>query len=341
MTDVVTGASGFVGGCLVRELLRQGRRVRTPIHQPEERRYLDGLDVEIVEADVRDADSLRRALQGAETVYHLAGVISLLDSDWPLLEAINVQGPRHVVDACLANGVRRLVHFSSFHALVQEPFGVPLDETSPLIALQAASAAYNRSKAAGERAVRAGIAQGLDAVIVSPTGIVGPLDQRPSHFGSVLLQLSQGTLPALVEGGCDWVDVRDVVAGALAAAQHAPTGAKYMLSGHWVSIRDVAVLAHQITGTPPPRITLPMWLARLYAPLQMTVDRLAGSTPRLTNVALEELSGNPNISHHRAAVDLGYRPRPFRQTLLDTFQWFAENGTLDRPLVVETWPDQA
>lgn len=341
MFDVVTGASGFVGGHLVRELLGQGRRVRTPIHQPEERAYLDGLDVEIVEADVRDVDSLRRAMQGAEHVYHLAGAISLLDSDWPLLEAINITGVANVVDACLASGVRRLVHFSSFHALVQEPFGVPLDETSPLIALDADSAPYNRSKAAGERAVRAGIARGLDAVIVSPTGIVGPLDQRPSYFGGVLLQLCQGTLPALVEGGCDWVDVRDVVGGALAAAQQAPIGAKYMLSGHWVSIQDVAVLAHQITGTPPPRVVLPMWLARRYAPLQMAIDSLAGRPLRLTNVALEELSGNPNVSHHRATDDLGYRPYPFRQTLLDTLQWFAEHGCLAQPLKAELWPDPA
>ncbi|MBN1963574.1 MAG: SDR family NAD(P)-dependent oxidoreductase, partial [Anaerolineae bacterium] len=217
MTVVVTGASGFVGGNLARALVAEGCHVRVPIHSEDERRWLDGLDVEIVPGDVRDPDSLRRAFAGAEIVYHLAGVITLLLTEWPRVKAVNVEGTRHVVQVCLENKVRRLVHFSSFHALVQRPLDRPLTEDARRTTAWFYPP-YDRSKSWGERAVRDGIAAGLDAVIVNPTGVIGPHDYRPSYFGSVLRDLAQSRLPFLVGGGCDWVDVRDVVAGAQAAA---------------------------------------------------------------------------------------------------------------------------
>lgn len=328
MTVVVTGASGFVGGHLVRALLDQGRQVRTPIHQEEERQWLDGLDIEIVEGDVRDLDSLRRAFAGADVVYHLAGYISLLMSDWPLVEAINVNGVRNVVEACLEADVRRLVHFSSFHAHTQQPLDEPLDETRTLVA-PGESSPYDCSKAAGEREVRKGIARGLDAITLNPTGIIGPHDCRPSYFGQAILDMGRGKIPALVAGGCDWVDVRDVVEGAMRAEERADSGAKYLLSGHWVSLRDLADLVAEITGVPAPRLVLPMRLARLAAPFTTAFDRLTARRPRFTQVTLNELSGNHHISHERAARDLDYQPRPFRESIQDIFDWLVESRRLE------------
>lgn len=327
MTVAVTGAAGFVGGNLVRALLAQGRHVRAMILHEDERARLAGLDIEIMSGDVRDPDALDRAFAGVEVVYHLASHISLQPDEWPLVEAINVGGARHVVEACLVNGIQRLVYFSSFHALVQEPHEIPVDETAPLVS-DPHSAPYNRSKAAGELAVQAGIKRGLDAIIIRPTGIIGPYDFGPSHFGSVLLDLAQGRLPYLIEGGCDWVDVRDVVAGALRAETQAPTGARYLLSGRWVSLRGIARLVQEVTGTPAPDVVWPMALARLYVPLHTLLSRLRKVPARLTAVALEELSGNPDISHALAARELGYTPRPVRQTITDTLQWYRANGLL-------------
>jgi len=328
MTVAVTGASGFVGVNLIQALLAEGRSVRAVIAGEQERPWLAGLDIEIVCADVRNPDEIRAALDGAEVVYHLAGIISLQPDDWPRVEAVNVRGVENVVEACLAHGVRRLVHFSSFHALVQEPLSLPLDETSPLITTPDAPP-YNRSKALGELAVRAGIARGLDAVIVCPTGIIGPNDQHPSYFGQTLLDLCKGAMPALVAGGCDWVDVRDVVAGALAAERNAPTGAKYLLSGHWVTLPDLARVVEQITGRPTPRLVLPMWMVRAYTPLHQFISRRQGRVSRLTRVSLEALRGNPQGSHARAARELGYQPRPFRETMRDALAWYAEHGMLE------------
>ncbi len=333
MAVVVTGASGFVGGNLVKALLERGEQVRTPIHQEQEREMLEGLDVEIVYGDVRDPESLRRAFDGAELVYHLAAHISLLMSDWPVVKEVNVTGTRHVVEACLDRGVLRLVHCSSFHALVQEPLDLPLDESRPLLE-SPRKPPYGRSKAGGEKEIQKGIAQGLDAVILSPTGIIGPDDRRPSYFGEILLRISHGKMPLIVEGGCNWVDVRDVVEGILRAAEQAATGAKYLLSGHYVSLADLAALVGEITGVRPPRIVLPMWLAHIYAPFNTAFNLLAGKSPRLTPAALQDLSDNPNVSYERAARDLGYSPRPFKQTLLDTLRWFWENGHLERSPVL-------
>ncbi|HOG47070.1 MAG TPA: NAD-dependent epimerase/dehydratase family protein [Anaerolineae bacterium] len=327
MTVVVTGAAGHLGGNLVRALVAQGRRVRA-VDRTRDWRPLDGLDVERVEGDICDLDFVRRALGGAEAVYHTAGYISLRMDEWPQSAAVNVTGVANVVQACLANGVRRLIHFSSIHALTQEPFDQPVDEARPLVAADAPNPPYDRSKAAGEREVRGAVAQGLDAVILNPTGIIGPHDYRPSFFGRVLLAMGRGAMPALVDAGFDWVDVRDVVEGAMRAEAQAPAGARYILSGQWVSVPALAALLEEITGRRPPRLVAPLWLAQLAAVVAAPFSRRNAQQAFFTPVSLMALRSNRHISHARVTHDLGYQPRPFRETLHDTFRWFAEAGLL-------------
>jgi len=323
----VTGATGHVGANLVRALLAQGRPVRALVHR--DRRALEGLDVEIVQGDVRDPASLRRAFVDVEVVYHLAARISLLMTDWPLLEAVNVVGTRNVVEACLHRGAR-LVHCSSIHALVQEPLDVPVDESRPL-ADSHRHTPYDRSKAAGEREVRQGIARGLDGIIVNPTGIVGPYDYRPSYLGGVLLKIAQGQPLPLVNGGFNWVDARDVAQAAIRAEKEAPTGSRYILSGHWVSLRDLAATVEELTGLHRARAVFPLWLAYVGLPFTSAYARLTRQPLLYTRASLKAVRSNRSISHERASRDLGYRPRPFRETIADTLRWFRENGYLSRP----------
>ncbi len=325
MTVVITGAAGHIGANLVRALISQGRSVRCLVHVNS--RPIDGLAAEMVPGDVGDLDSLYRAFRGADVVYHLAARISLSMDDWPALEAVNVTGTRNVVAACLRAGVRRLVHFSSIHALVQEPLSVPVDESRPLVASRRCPP-YDRSKAAAETVVRRAIEQGLDAVIIYPTAIIGPHDYQPSYFGEALLLLANHKLPALVTGGFDWVDVRDVVAGAMLAEAHAPRGAAYLLSGHWVSMCDIAAGVAEITGVPATKFVCPLWLARATSPVIKGISRLNGKRPLYTDVSLRALKSNRRISHDKATRELGYQPRPFRETLIDTLRWFEENGQL-------------
>lgn len=329
-TTVVTGANGHVGANLIRALLTQGRRVRTLIHV--NRQAIEGLDVEIAEGDVLDVASLCDAFNGAEVVYHLAARISISMDEWPLLERINIIGTRNVVEACLCSRVRRLVHFSSIHALTQEPLDVPVDESRPLVEPKRCPP-YDRSKAAGEKEVHKGMERGLDAVIIIPTGIIGPYDYEPSYFGEALLTLARGKLPALVAGGFDWVDVRDVVEGAMRAEERATTGARYLLSGHWVSVPELAAIVEQVTGVPAPRLVCPLWLAPAGIPFTTALARLAGKRPLYTSASLKALCGNRNISHARATCDLDYNPRPFWETIVDTLRWFEISGYLGRSRV--------
>lgn len=324
MSVLVTGATGHLGCNLVRALLAKGKRVRILVHKS--RLGTEGLDVDTASGDVLDFGSLVRALDGIEVVYHLAGCISLLPGDRPLMEAVNIEGVKNVVNACLQSGVRRLVHFSSIHAIKDIPGGV-VDETCSLVD-SAHAPPYDRSKAAGEREVLKGLEKGLDAIIISPTGVIGPHDYRPSHFGQALLYMAQGRLPALIAGGFNWVDARDVVEGAMAAEERAPAGSKYLLSGHWASVPEIAATVAEITGIPAPAFTCPPWLAMCGAPFMCTFDRLRGRQPLYTAMSIKSLQYHRHVSHEKASRELGYHPRPFRQTLEDTLKWFQEASML-------------
>jgi dihydroflavonol-4-reductase len=320
---VVTGAAGHVGANLVRTLLASGRPVRVLVHHDS--RGLEGLDVEIVAGGVEDPDSLCRAFAGADLVYHTAAHISILMSDCDRLVAVNAIGTHNVVDACLQCGVGRLVHFSTVDALQHDRSGKPLDESRPLVHSHRYPP-YARSKAVADRQVRRAVAHGLDAVTLYPSAIVGPLDYRLGYTNAGLLAICKGRLWALIDGGFDWVDVRDVVAGAVQAAARAPAGGRYILSGHWASLRDLAVLAREVNGVKVPRLVLPMWVARLGAPFVAVGSLLMGKRPLYTSAALQPLRGKQHCSYARATRDLDYHPRPLKETIADTWQWFSTDG---------------
>ena len=350
---VVTGAAGHLGATLACALRGRGHQVRALVHH--DRRALDELDVEIVTGDVTDEGSLRRAFAGSDLVYHTAAYISISGGEQQKFQEVNVHGSRNVVEACLSSGVRRLVHISSVEVLEGEPFDTPVDESRPLIASGAfapenasgiagpavrGSSLYAHSKAAGEHQVRQGMARGLDAVILYPTAIIGPYDYRLGFPNAGLRAICKGRLWALVEGGFNWVDVRDVVDGALRAGERAPAGARYILSGHWASLHELAELARAITGAPVPRLVFPLWLGRIGAPFVEAVCRLTGKRPLYTSEALKPLGGNRHISHGRATRELGYQPRPLRETVVDTLQWFENRGVLARQIPLPSTSSQ-
>ena len=317
---VVTGASGLVGANLIRALLAEtgSNQVRALVHQDQ--RALQGLDVDLVKADLGDLASLVEAFRGADMVYHLAASISLSMDTWNTLAATNWEGTRHVLAACRQCGVRRLIYFSSIHTRQQAPLDQPLDESRPLLDDPSAPP-YERSKVAAESEVQRAAAEGLDVVTIIPTAVIGPHDFKPSYIGKALLLLARGRLPALVSGGYDWVDVRDVVRGAMQAARLAPAGASYILSGHWQSIPEVAGQVDRITGRHPLRPVVPLKVADLAAPLMQHVGRLNGSQPLYTRAMLAALQSNRMVSHAKATQELGYSARPFQQTLSDTLAW--------------------
>jgi dihydroflavonol-4-reductase len=220
-----------------------------------------------------------------------------------------------------------LVYFCSVHAFEQQPLDEPVDETRQRVRSSWAPV-YDRTKAAAEAEVRRAISEGLDAVIVHPSGIIGPNDFAPSRMGRFLLDLSRRSLPALVEGGFDFVDVRDVVDGAIAAAEHGRTAESYILSGAWHTMASIAERCGEITGVRPPRVCSPMWLARVGAPFMDLWYLATKQEPLFTRESLAALRANRVYVRDKAARELGYAPRPLEQTLLDTYRWFAEDGRL-------------
>ncbi len=326
MNVVMTGATGHVGANLTRALVERGDRVRVLIRHAEH--ALKGVDCERVPGDVRDPDALDRLVRGAELVYHCAAKISLEPVD-PEVEPINVDGVRNITDACLRHGVRRLVHFSSIHAFSTEPAAEVLDEKRPLID-DPRQPPYDRSKAAGQRVVLSAVDKGLDAVVLHPAAVLGPHDYMPSRMGRVLLSLARGRMPGLVDGGFSWVDVRDIVAAALAADTRARRGENYLLSGHWLSVPQLANVAAQVTGRRPPFLTTPMWLARAVAPVAAGIAKLLRTDPLFNSVSLHALRIHRYASHDKARAELGFSPRPTKETLEDTYAWFRQTGMLDR-----------
>jgi dihydroflavonol-4-reductase len=245
---------------------------------------------------------------------------------WEDVYRVNVLGTRNVVDACLRCGVKRLVHVSSTHSRQVEPFDQTLDEDRPLVT-DPTLPPYDRSKALAEIEVQKGMERGLDAVIIIPSGILGPYDFRPSYVGESLQLMQRGGLPALTTGGYNWVDARDVASGAICAAETALSGSRYILSGHWHSIHEVALMSAKISHTRAPRLVIPLRLAELALPLLEKLATIRGSQPLYTRAMLSALKSNQNVSHARATRELGYAPRPFLETLTDTLTWFRTQRT--------------
>jgi len=325
VVTVVTGASGFVGAALVRTLLEQGREVRGVDLQRGP--AAAGLDIEWVDADVRDRSAIDRSLVGASTVFHTAALISVAGDPTGRVWDVNVNGVRTVAGAALSASVDRFVHCSSVHAFDLEVEGT-IDESSPK-ATGSALPVYDRSKAAGEAALADVARRGLNTVVCNPTGILGPSDYAPSRMGAVLLSLFNGTMRGLVDGGFNWVDVRDVVSGLIAAADQAEAGEQFLLPGHYRTLAEIAATAETVSGVPAPRFVAPMWLARAIGPLGGVVNRRSGSPLLPSSEALHALRHCPPVSGAKAAAGFGYRPTPFSETIADAYAWFRVRGMLD------------
>ncbi len=319
--NLVTGATGHIGNVLVRILLERGEKVRAMLMPGEDPIALSGLDVEIVEADVLDYQSLLKAFTQIEVVFHLAGIISILPGTQPMVQVVNVLGTRNVIQAAWACEVRRLVYTSSIHALRRVPHGVLIDESVPFDPVHAISS-YDSSKASASLDILEAVLHGLDAVIVCPTGVIGPFDFRRSEMGQLILDCVEQKPLLIVDGAYDFVDVRDVAQGLVLAGEKGRTGESYILSGERISVAGIIKIVQEILGTRLFSLKIPLRLAQLAASITPFYYRLTNIKPRFTAYSLETVTSNCSISHAKAHLELGYQPRPLRESLGDTVSWF-------------------
>ncbi len=321
---LVTGATGHIGNVLCRKLVERGEKVRALVWKGEDTTPIKDLKMELVEGDVLDLDCLRSALKGVKTVFHLAGIISIMPGENPLVRRVNVEGTRNVLVAAKQAGVKRVVYTSSIHAFQRPPHGTVMDERLPF-ELDNPYGAYDRSKAEASLEVLKAAARGLDAVIVCPTGVIGPYDFRRSELGEVIRGAAEAKPTFYVEGAYDFVDVRDVADGLLLAAKKGRRGESYILGGNRISVRYLIETIREVTGKAFTRIKIPFSLAELAAKFTPWYYQRTKAKPRFTPYSLEVLQSNSNISHRKAERELGYKPRPAYETIADTVRWFFEH----------------
>ncbi len=320
----VTGATGFVGLNVVEELLAQGWRVIALHRADSELKYLRRMDAERAIGDITDADSVRRAMpQGVDAVFHVAGDTNLWSRRNAAQDRINIEGTRNVVDAALERRARRFVHTSSISA-----YGLQrgrLDEGTPQLG-KYSSVNYNRSKHVAEEAVRAGMARGLDAVILNPGAILGPYDTR--NYARLVMLVAAGKLPGVPPGALPFCHVREVARAHVAAFEKGRKGENYLLGGTDASFVALLREIGAALGKPVPARPTPAWVLRLLGALGSLGGALTGTEPTLTPEMARQATRELTCDCSKAMRELGYRAVPLREMVGDCVRWLAAEGLL-------------
>jgi len=325
---VVTGATGHIGNVLVRELITRGHSVRALVLPDDDCRPLADLNTKITYGDVTDLKSLESAFVGADFVYHLAGIVTIMPGMKKVLEHVNVGGVRNVATACRASGVRRLVYTSSVHAIAEPPRSTVIDESQPFDPDRVLGD-YARSKARATLLLLDEVSKGgLDAVICCPTGVIGPWDYGISNIGQLILDFASGYLKSYVKGAYDFVDVRDVAHGIILAAEKGQSGRHYIFSGSQVQVPELMKELEQRIGYPAPTYEIPSAIARAAGVLASVYYRLVQRRPVFTAYSIDVLRSNSQVSSARARDELGFTTRPWQDSIHDHVEWFRNEGML-------------
>ncbi len=326
MTTLVTGATGFVGSVVTRLLLEKGENVRILARSDSDHRNIEKLDVDVVEGDLNDPASLKKAVRGCDALYHVAADYRL----WiPKPEAIyqtNVEGSRNLLLLAADAGVQRMVYTSSVATLGINPDGTPSDEETP-VSLDNMIGHYKRSKFLAEEAVRQLIDQEeLPIVIVNPSTPIGPGDIKPTPTGRMILDAVQGKTPAYVDTGLNLVHVEDVARGHLLAFEKGRVGERYILGGEDMSLKEILTTIAELTGQKPPTIRLPHAVVMPVAYISEAWAKLTnGPEPRATVDGVRMSKKKMYFSSNKAKTELGYHYRSAREAIADAVAWFRYN----------------
>lgn len=323
---LITGAAGFIGSAVARAALAEGYQVRLLVRASSPRANLDGLDAEIVQADMRDQAAVERALAGVSCLLHVAADYRLWARDPDEIVRNNLEGTGAVMRAALAAGVERVVYTSSVATLRVGPETVAATEDQPA-APHEAIGAYKRSKILAERLVERMVAdEGLPAVIVNPSTPVGARDLRPTPTGRIIVEAASGRMPAFVETGLNVVGVDDVAQGHLLALARGQIGQRYILGGQNLMLRELLAEIASLAGRAAPRVRLPVAPLMPLAHAAEGMARLTGREPFLTVDGLRMARNRMFFSSAKAERELGYRPRVHTDALRDALEWFREAG---------------
>lgn len=327
MTALVTGATGFIGSAVARALLARGETVRVLARAGGDRRNLEGLDIEIVEGDLRDEQARARAVAGIASLYHVAADYRLWVPDPAAMYATNVEATTDLLRRAADAGAGRIVYTSSVATLGLPKDGSIADENAP-VDIAEMIGPYKRSKFVAEDAVRALAGEGLPIVIVNPSAPVGPRDVKPTPTGRTVIEAAAGRMPAFVDTGLNIVHVDDVAAGHLLAHDKGRVGERYVLGGEDMTLEQILVRIAAITGGRAPKIKLPVGAILPIAYAAEMLARVFGNEPFVTVDGVNLARKRMFFSSAKAARELGYVARPADEALKDAIAWFRASGVL-------------
>lgn len=326
MKALVTGATGFIGSNLVRELLSQGYQVRALVRPESNRKNLDQLAVEPAFGDLRDRGSLERALEGCDVLFHLAAAYSFWTPDPRQVYDVNVSGTDLLLSAALAKGIQKVVYTST-----ESTIGIPskgvLGTEERVSHPSHLSGHYKRSKLQAEQVALRACSGGLPLVVVNPTTPVGPGDVKPTPTGQIIVDFLNRRMPAYVNTGLNLVDVRDVARGHLLALEKGRIGERYLLGNRNLTLKEILEALAKITGLPAPRVRLPLWLALGAAQVDEFVARkVTGKPPRIPVAAVKTAGHFRHFDCSKAVKELGLPQTPVEGALENAVRWFRANG---------------
>ncbi len=326
MTTLITGGTGHLGANLVRELVNRGENVRVLLRKGSENKELDGIQVERVYGDLRDRNSLQKAVENCDYLYHLAAFVSIRNGDRRHLFDVNVLGTRWLMQAARKGGIRKVIHCSSFGAVGINPDGASNEKWS--VSPYELTTDYEISKTFAEKEVYKEIIKGLPAVIVNPSGIVGPWDFKPSLLGKTIIDFANGKMKGYVDGAFDFVHVNDVVQGHILAMEKGKVGDRYLLTGEEISIRQTLEWLEEITGIKKPSIKIPAGLMQRIAIVKDWVERIffPDVIPRFNYHSIRLLQSGKKGDNSYAIRDLGLKPTPVMEAYQQAVDWFKEFG---------------
>ncbi len=318
---IITGAAGHLASTIIKYLRNTDCLIRGLILPTESGK--DDQQITYYKGDITKMESLEEIFSGLECneviVIHAAGIISIGNEITPLLYNVNVKGTKNIIEQCMRHHVKRLVYVSSVHAIPETDEKATISETTKF-SKDAVIGAYAATKAEATKAVLDAVQNGLDAVVVHPSGIVGPYDSGNNHIVQLISMCISGKLPAGVTGGYDFVDVRDVAKGCLEAADYGAKGSCYILSNRYFTVEELLECVRKTTGGRK-KICLPIGLARAFVPVFEWIAKVTHTRPLYTKYALYTISSNGHFTHDKATAELGYHPRDMQATIADTISW--------------------
>ena len=322
---VITGANGFLGNNIVRKLEKEKDiEIRALVLPNDSIISLDGLNCKIYYGDVTIKESLNDIFEIEDDVelyvIHCAAIVYIKSKYNPMVYEVNVNGTKNVIEKVLQKNAK-LVYVSSVHAITEKPNNEVITEIKDFDP-DKVEGEYAKTKAETARYVLKMVEEkNLNACIVHPSGIIGPNDFGNSHLTQLITDFASGKLKACVKGGYDFVDVRDVVDGIVSACYNGKKGECYILSNRYVEIKELLDMISEVRNTKLIKSVLPMWFAKLTAPLSEIYYAILKQPPLYTKYSLYTLNSNSNFSNLKAKKELGYKNRELKETIEDTVAW--------------------